>query len=136
MLGLVLKHVFVWQRTAKKCFKFSDVPSRSILCFATSLLPSRGLLRDLNGLKCPTVRNFQRIQIPLFNTDEAILHLRETLAWRKNGKSRTEQMSHHSRYLSCRTTKAMRKVKSVARKHLHLCITSLFRLAFTCFHLF
>ena len=40
----------------------------------------RCLLRDPNGLKCPTVRNFKRIQIPFFNMDEAILHLRETLA--------------------------------------------------------
>ena len=63
------------------------------------LLPGRGLPY---GLKCPTVRKFQRIQIPFFITDEAILHLRETLAWRKNGESKTKRMSRHPFNLSYR----------------------------------
>ena len=35
------------------------------------------------GLKCPTVRNVKRIQIPFFVADEAILHLHELL-WRRD----------------------------------------------------
>ena len=70
------------------------------------LLPGRGLP---NGLKCPAVRNFQRIQIPFFITDEAILHLRETLAWRKKGESRTKRISRHPFNLSYRKTRRIGK---------------------------
>ena len=68
------------------------------------LLPGRGLP---NGLKCPAVRNFQRIQIPFFITDEAILHLRETLAWRKKGESRTKRNSRHPFNLTYRKTRTI-----------------------------
>lgn len=46
------------------------------------------------GLKCPTVRNVKRIQIPFFVADEAILHLHELL-WRRDEGLNGERTPPH-----------------------------------------
>ena len=74
---------------------------RPIVLILYSDLVMRGENRSLpnvTGLKSPTVRNFQRIQIPFFVADEAILHLHK-LHWRRDEGLNVERTPHSSYFV-------------------------------------